>query len=61
MSAESFQNRIILDYESICTDLEQILENIGGLCGDRYFIKALGEKNIQIIRNRKDIIGRRLR
>lgn len=61
MNGESLQNRLMLDYESICTDLEQILEDIGGLCGDRYFIKVLGEKNIQTIRERKDVIRKRLR
>lgn len=61
MNDDAIQSRLTLDYESICADLERILEDIGGLCGSKSFIRALGEKNVQSIRYGKDTIRRRLR
>ena len=60
MNGDTLQDRLTLDYESICTELEQMLEDVGRLCGDKYFTKALGEKHIQAIRERREIIRRRL-
>lgn len=61
MNGDAIQDRLTLDYECICAELEQILEDVGRLCGDKYFTKALGEKNIRAIRERREIIRRRLR
>lgn len=60
MMGDTLQDRLTLDYESISAELEQILEDVGRLCGDKYFTKALGEKHIQAIRERREIIRRRL-
>lgn len=60
MNGDTLQDRLTLDYESICAELEQILEDVGRLCGDKYFTRALGEKHIQAIRERRETIRRRL-
>lgn len=61
MNGDPLVSRLTLDYESICRDLEEIFEEIGRLCGDQSFVKVLGEKNIQAIKEKKDTIRRRLR
>lgn len=33
MSGEDINNRFALDHESVCTDIERILEDIVGTCG----------------------------
>lgn len=60
MNGDDINNRLTLDYEGICADIEQILEDIGGMCADQYFVKALGAKAIKTIRDGEDAIRRRL-
>lgn len=60
MNGDSFQSRLTLDYENIYIDLEHILEDIGGLCRDKYFSKCLGEKSVQTIKDETELIRKRL-
>lgn len=61
MNGDDINSRLMLDYESICTDIERILEDIGGMCADKHFVKALGAKAVQTIRDGEDAIRKRLR
>ena len=60
IKSDGINSRLTLDYESTCADIERILDDIGRMCTDKYFIKALGEKTVGNIRAGEEVIGKRL-
>lgn len=61
MSAEDIKNRLVLDSDSIYSGVEEILEEIKNLRGDRYFVKTLGDNTVRKIKEYDTLIKKRMR
>lgn len=60
MSSGTEDRKILLDYESVCADIERILERVGAMRTEKYFVQAMGEKAVGKIRDGEDAIRKRL-
>jgi len=53
-------DRLKLDYESVCTDIEHILDDIQALRNERIFSQAIGSENARKLRDHESTIKKRL-
>jgi ribosome biogenesis GTPase A len=60
MNDDIVNNKIILDYTSVCSDIEEILEEVRTMRSDKYFVKALGDKFLLNIKKYETTIKKRL-
>jgi ribosome biogenesis GTPase A len=57
---ENINNRIILDYDSVCDDIESVLDEINSLRSDKFFVKTMGADFAQKVKNRGALVKKRL-
>ncbi|MCL2282556.1 MAG: dynamin family protein [Fibromonadales bacterium] len=60
MNAKYAKDRIIIDYSSVRSEIENIICEINSLCSDRLFIKVLGANQVQRIKNNSALIKKRI-